>query len=217
MLLRAGQIAQQRCQRPGRQRTLFGAAHGFPVIAKLPAQHLFTVGRLIFGVGQKLGAAMQMLAHIIAHGLLIQHGFVHQHLAGPKAAQLGDDGFLQLFRCQLGGADIARGNIGKADARTASLFAFAENAGDIVVAVVLQHTAFDHGAGRNYADDIALHQPLCLRGQLGLLADGHLVALGDQAGHIGFIGMKGHAAHGGALFHAALLAGEGEFQFPGCS
>ena len=128
------------------------------------------------------------------------------------AAELRDHGRHDLLSFQLGDVSRAGGNIGKADARR---IPFQKNACNVVVFVILQHTALDDSARRDHPDDIALDQSLCLGRVLHLLTDRHLVSLGDQAGHIALVAVEGHAAHGGTLFHAALLARQGQVQLPG--
>ena len=77
-----------------------------------------------------------------------------------------------------------------------------------------EHTALDDGAGRDHADDVAFHKTLGLGRVFHLLTDGDLVALRDEAGHIALIAVERYAAHGRALFEAALLAREGQIQLP---
>ena len=86
----------------------------------------------------------------------------------------------------------------------------------VVRAAGLQHGAV-HGAGGHHTDDVPLHQALGLGGVLGLFADGHLVALGDEPGNVAVAGVVGHAAHGGALLLGlgAVPGGEGKVQLLG--
>ena len=85
---------------------------------------------------------------------------------------------------------------------------------DKIVARLIQHTAFQHGAGGDNADDVALDKPLCERRILHLLADGHLVPLRNQPGDIGLRAVERHAAHRRALLLPAIAPGEGQFQLP---
>ena len=64
-----------------------------------------------------------------------------------------------------------------------------------IAAPVVEAGAVDDRAGRDNADDIALDKSLGERRVLGLLADGDLVALGDQARDVGVARMVGDAAH----------------------
>ena len=105
----------------------------------------------------------------------------------------------------------AGGDIRKAEACCA---AFQKNTRNVVVFVILKHTALDDGAGRDHADDVAFHKTLGLGRVFHLLTDGDLVALRDEAGHIALIAVERYAAHGRALFEAALLAREGQIQLP---
>ena len=79
--------------------------------------------------------------------------------------------------------------------RYACVLLIQENAAEEVAAPVVEAGAVDDRAGRDDADDIALDKALGERRVLGLLADGDLVALGDQAGDVGVARMVGDAAH----------------------
>ena len=143
---------------------------------------------------------------------MLQHLAVHQDFAGRIAAQLGNDLVVQLFRRQFRSVDFTGGNIRKADA---GCLAFYKHAAQIIVPVIFQHTAFNDRTGGHHPDNVPLYQALGLGRVLHLFADGHLVALGDQAGHIAFVAMERHPAHGCPLFLAAVPPGQGQFQFLG--
>ena len=64
-----------------------------------------------------------------------------------------------------------------------------------VAAPVVKAGAVDDRAGRDDADDVALDKALGKRRVLGLLADGNLVALGDETGDVSVARMVGDAAH----------------------
>ena len=127
------------------------------------------------------------------------------------AAQLGDDSRDDLFLPEFRDVGRAGGNVGKAEARRVPLD---ENARDVVVFIILEHTALDDGAGRDHTDDIPLDEALGLGGVFHLLTDGDLVAFGDEPGHIAFVAVEGHPAHGGALLLTALLSGQCQVQLP---
>ena len=206
------QVLQQRGH--GKAHKTFGCHTGGlrPVAAKLFFQRRSYQPRRIALVLDQLHRAAHVLFDVGGHFAAIQQAGVQQHLAWMIAAQLGNDRRGDLIRRQLGDVRRTGGNICKAQA---GLFALEVQAGNVVVAVVLQHTALDDRTGGDHPDDIPLDKPLCLGGVLHLLADGHLIALGDQARHIAFVAVEGHAAHGGALGKAALLAGKGKIQLPG--
>ena len=105
----------------------------------------------------------------------------------------------------------AGGNVREAEA---CCTAFQENARNVVVFVILKHTALNDGSRRDHADDVALDEALGLCRVFHLLTDGDLIALRDEAGHIALIAVERYAAHGRALFEAALLAREGQIQLP---
>ena len=69
-------------------------------------------------------------------------------------------------------------------------------------------------ARRDDTDDVPVHQALGKRRVLHLFPDGYPIAPFHQPGHIGIHGVVGHAAHGGALLQAAVLARQGQLQFP---
>ena len=89
---------------------------------------------------------------------------------------------------------------------------------DIVAAPLLQHRAFGDGAGGDDPDHVPLDDALGQGRVLGLLADGHLVALGDEPGDIALSAVVGDAAHGGALLRVLdgpVPGGQGQVQLPG--
>ena len=84
--------------------------------------------------------------------------------------------------------------------------------GQVVVLARAYQVGVHGGTRCHHARDLALHQGLHELGVFHLVADGHAVALLDQARDVTFGGMVGHAAHGdgGALFLVAR--GEGDFK-----
>ena len=111
-----------------------------------------------------------------------------------------------------GDGALAGGDVAEAQPRARAV---PVHGADEVVAPLLQHGGGHHRAGGDDADDVPVHQALGQGRVLGLLADGHLIALGDEPGDVAVTGVVGHAAHGGTLFHAALLARQGQVQLPG--
>ena len=203
----------QKCGHGKPHQTFFVDRGGLiPIASKLVFQR---DGHQAWGVAllfHQLHRAGHVLFDIAGQLTAVQHSGIHQHLAGMVAAELRDHGRHDLLPFQLGDVGRAGGNIGKTDARRVP---FQKNACNVIVFVILQHTALDDSARRDHPDDIALDQSLCLGRVLHLLTDRHLVSLGDQAGHIALVAVEGHAAHGGTLFHAALLARQGQVQLPG--
>ena len=183
-----------------------------PAAAELAFQRSRHKTRGVALLFHQLHRTVHVLFDVGCHLAAVQQAWVHQHLTGMVAAQFGDDRRGDLVSVQLGDVRRAGGNIGKAQAR---LLPFQVNAGDVVVAVVLQHAALNDRAGRDHADDIPLDKPLGLGWILHLLADGHLVALGDQPCYIALVAVEGHAAHGRALGLTALFAGQGQIQLLG--
>ena len=141
----------------------------------------------------------------------VQQARIHQHLAGVVAAEFRNDRRGDLLPLELCDMGRAGGNVREAETCCA---AFQENTRNVVVFVILKHTALNDGAGRDHADDVALDEALGLCRVFHLLTDGDLIALRDEAGHIALVAMEWYAAHGRALFKAALLAREGQIQLP---
>ena len=206
------QVFQQRSH--GKAHKALGSYAGGlrPVAAKLLLQRRRHQPRRIALVLDQLHRAVHVLFDVGGHLAAVQQAGVQQHLAGVVAAQLGNDRRGDLIRRQLGDMRRTGGNVRKAQA---GLFALEVQAGNVVVAVVLQHTALDDRTGCDHPDDVPLDKAFRLGGVLHLLADSHLIALSDQARHIALVAVEGHAAHRGALRKAALLAGKGKIQLPG--
>ena len=194
-------------------KTLGSYAGGLrPIAAELLFQRRRHQPRRIALVLDQLHRAAHVLFDVGGHLAAVQQTGVQQHLAGVVAAQLGNDRRGDLIRRQFGDMRRTGGNIRKAQT---GLFALEVQAGNVVVAVVLQHTAFNDRTGGDHPDDVPLDKPFRLGRVLHLLADGHLIALGDQARHIALVAVEGYAAHGSALCKAALFAGKGKIQLPG--
>ncbi len=119
-----------------------------------------------------------------------------------------------LPRREGGGVHLTGGDIAQAQAVCGGVHV---DGADVVVFAVLQHGGGDHRAWRDHPDDVPVHQPLGLGRVLGLLADGHLVALGDQPGDVCVAGVVGHPAHGGALLRrlVPVPGGQGQVQLLG--
>ena len=182
-----------------------------PVPAELVLQRDGHKARGVALFLHQLHRAGHVLLDIAGQLPAVQHPGVHQHLAGMVAAEFRDHRRHDLFPLQLGDMSRAGGNIRKAETGGVP---FQEDAGDVVVLVILQHAALDDGARGDHTDDVPLDQPLGLGRVLHLLADGHLVALGDEAGRISLVAVEGHTAHGCPLLQSALLARQGQVQFP---
>ena len=206
------QVFQQRSHGKA-HKALGGYAGGLrPVATKLLLQRRGHQPRRIALILDQLHRAAHVLFDVGGHLAAVQQTGVQQHLAGMIAAQLGNDCRGDLICRQLGNMRRTGGNVRKAQA---GLFTLEVKAGNVVIAVVLQHTAFNDRTGGDHPDDVPLDKPFCLGGVLYLLTDGYLIALGDQTRHIALVAVEGHAAHGGALRKATLLAGKGKIQLPG--
>ncbi len=180
------------------------------LLAKLRADRFLAhLGRIIRFLHQFYAAA-QLALDIVRYFFMRKDLRIKQHFAGRITAQLGDDLRIERGSCQHGGMRCPGGDIRKADARLPLVDI---NAGDIIIFIILEHTALDDGAGRYHPNDIALYKALGQSGILHLLADGHFVTLGDQTRHIAFIRVERHTAHGRALLLPAVAPRERKLQF----
>ena len=207
--LRIMEIFQQRGHCKADKAVFCDAGLCGPVAAKLVLEGDGHEARGVPLLFHQLDGAVHILFDVGSDLPAVQQTRVHQHLAGVVAAEFRNDRRGDLFPLELGDMGRAGGDIRKAKARCA---AFQKNTRNVVVFVVLKHTALDDGAGRDHADDVAFHKTLGLGRVFHLLTDGDLVALRDEAGHIALIAVERYAAHGRALFEAALLAREGQIQ-----
>ena len=208
------QIAQQSAESLGHEPVRCKSAGFVPVGPELPGKHTVNDGLLVAVVLPQFHQGVGVLFDIIGQILQIQYSRIDEDFAGHVAAKLGDERTAHLFAVQLGGVSLAGRNIGKADAGLpAAAHTLGIDGTQIVVLVLRQHAAFDDCTRRDHTNDVPLDQSFGGGGVLHLFADSHLVALGNQAGHIDLIGMEGHAAHGGTFFLTAGLAGQGQFQF----
>ena len=211
-LLRLFHIAQQRAAGPD-GRGGVPQAQGVHILrAELLAEG-GRAGHVVEPAAVRLQQAAQPLAQEGADALVRRRALAEHGLARGKARQLVAD-VRHAVLGEGGGAEFARGNV--AEGRRAADRVQVHGA-DIVGAPLLEHGALRHRAGGDHADHVPLHQPLGQRGVLRLLADGHLVALGDQPGDIGLRRVVGHAAHGRLLIGglAAVAGGERQVELPG--
>ena len=84
--------------------------------------------------------------------------------------------------------------------------------GEVVILVRTQSEGVRGGAGSDDAGDLAPDQFLGGGGIFHLVADGHAVALLDQARDVTFGGVVGHAAHGDGRAFFLVARGEGDFE-----
>ena len=192
--LRLLQIGQQRA----------GRADGGAVLAQAALVHVGKAetltdpgrgGHVFKQLRPGLQHGVQLPGQKFPDGFRVQGTGTQQRLPRGETAQLVEDMGLGLSgvvgAAKLAGRHVAEGH--------AALVAAEKDRGDVVAAPLLQHGALRHGAGGDDADDLPLHQALGQGRILHLLADGHFIALGDQARNIGLGAVVGHAAHGRAL------------------
>ena len=182
-----------------------------PVAAKLVLEGDGHEARGVPLLFHQLDGAVHILFDVGSDLPAVQQARIHQHLAGVVAAEFRNDRRGDLLPFELCDVGRAGGNVREAEACCA---AFQENTRNIVVFVILKHTALNDGSRRDHADDVALDEALGLCRVFHLLTDGDLIALRDEAGHIALVAVERYAAHGCALFKAALLAREGQIQLP---
>ena len=182
-----------------------------PVAAKLVLEGDGHEARGVPLLFHQLDGAVHILFDVGSDFPAVQQARIHQHLAGVVAAEFRNDRRGDLLPLELCDMGRAGGNVREAETCCA---AFQENTRNVVVFVILKHTALNDGAGRDHADDVALDKALGLCRVFHLLTDGDLIALRDEAGHIALVAVEWYAAHGRALFKAALLAREGQIQLP---
>ena len=188
--------------------------HGL-VAELLPGQPFAPLGAEGRG-GQLFPVAGEFIPQKGGQVLIFIGTFVHHRLGGGEAAQLVAQVRQPLGAGKGGGVSLAGGDV--ADAQRGVLL-IQKHTGAEVAAAGLQAGAVDDGAGGDHTDDVPLHQALGLGRVLGLLADGHLVALGDEPGDVAVGGVVGDAAHGDALLRrlglVLVTGGEGQLQLPG--
>ena len=182
-----------------------------PVAAKLVLEGDGHEARGVPLLFHQLDGAVHILFDVGSDLPAVQQARIHQHLAGVVAAEFRNDRRGDLLPLELCDMGRAGGNVREAETCRA---AFQENTRNIVVFVILKHTALNDGSRRDHADDVALDEALGLCRVFHLLTDGDLIALRDEAGHIALVAVERYAAHGCALFKAALLAREGQIQLP---
>ena len=176
---------------------------------KVLQQDLFRIQIAQIHLIQQIGRAVEFIFDKIAYRTMIQKVYIENDLGRRKTGQLIDQLFPIVFLFQLARLDLTGGNIGKTDAKTVF---FAKNAGNIVVASFIEHTGFYNCAGRNDTDNIPLDKSFSQSRIFHLLADRNFVAFFDQPLNICFAAVIRDAAHGSALFQAAVTTGQGQLQ-----
>ena len=215
-LLGLVQIVEQPAQSHGRRRVGPGQAVEC-LLPELAADVLLRLRQTEAALAAVLYPAAEFFRQRVGEGLFRIGPVVHHRLRRGEAAQLVDDVLHPLRPVEgrqvgLAGGDVAEGRAG--------VLAVDVDAAEEVGGFVLQAGGVDDRAGGHHPDDVPLHQPLGRCRVLHLLADGHLVALGDEPGDVGLAGVVGDAAHGHPLLLglgvlAVVPGGEGQIQLPG--
>ena len=162
-------------------------------------------------------AAVEFVGKDLRQRLFAVGPVAENGLGGIEPTQLVDDVGQCILAGEGGQVGLAGGEV--AEGRAAPL-AVQIDAAEVVAGLIIQAGGVDNGAGGHHPDDVPLHQALGGGGILHLLADGHLVALGNQPGDVGFAGVVGDAAHGDPFFlrlgvFAVVPGGQGQVQFLG--
>ena len=196
------QVAQQCAQRQEYRRVIPRQAVQ-RVITELAADQPFGGLHLEAAGRQLLQMAVQLVLQEAVKRFVEKSGLVDHRLGRGEAAQLVDELLHPLAAGKGGGVGLAGGDV--ADAHSGVIVVQIDTGAEVGAALV-QTGAVDDRAGGHHADDVPLHQTLGLGGILRLLADGHLIALGDEPGDIGIRRVVGHAAHGHPLLDGLVLA-----------
>ena len=168
-----------------------GAVGGFEVKAVATVFH--RAGEVFTQEGNERGVGM---------GALAQNGF-----GGGKATQLVAQVLKTVSARKRGDMRVSGGHVAEGDA---GVDVIEKDAAKEIAAPVIETRAVDHGAGGDNADDVALDKTLGLRGVLRLLADGDLVALGDQTRNVGVRGVIGDPAHGCLILGSLAAVARGQ-------
>ena len=173
------QVAQKAAQGQGRGGIACGqAAQG--LLPVLGADGLFG-GRKVKAALRQLHAAAEFIAegaHQSPVGIgpgaqdRLRRGKTPQFIDNMVRLALSGEG----GQVGLAGSDVAKGNAAHGFVQI--------DAAQEVGGLILQTGGVDDGTRGDHADDIPLHKALGSGGILHLLADGHLIALGDETGDV---------------------------------
>lgn len=213
--LRLVEIAQQRPQRQSRSGVPLGQASG-GLVAELGADGPFRLLQLKASGAQPLHMAVELILQKRQQRPALVCRRIHHGLRRGKPAQLVEQMLRPVGPLKGGNVGFAGGNVAHAEAR-AGVVQIQPRAE--VGPSLLQAGGVYDGAGGHHPDNVPVHQALGRGGVLGLLADGHLVALGNKPGNIGVGGVIGDPAHGDLLLEALVLVlipgGQGQVQLLG--
>ena len=214
--LRFVEIAQKSAQRHGGGR-LSGRQLGKGFLAKLSTDVFLRLRQPEPAFAAVFKAAVEFVSEDVCQRLLTESPVAENGLGGAEPAQLIDDVGHSVPAGKGGEVRFTGGQVAECYAAPLTVQI---NTAEVVAGLVIQTCGVNDGAGGHHPDNIPLHQPLGGGGVLHLLADGHLVALGDETGNIGLAGVIGDAAHGDPFFlrlgvFAVVPGGQGQVQFLG--
>ena len=209
------QIVQQSTQRQHSRRIVTGQPLG-GVVPELLADALFGGGQLESPGGQALHVAPELVLQQRPQGRILGGAGIQHRLRRGEAPQLILQVGLPIRPGEGRHMGLPRGDIAHAEPGVVSVQI---DASAEVAAPLLQTGGVDDGTRRHDADDVPLHQPLGGGRILRLLADGHLVALGNEPGDVGVGGVVRDAAHRDLLLKGLVLVlipcGKGQIQLTG--
>ena len=140
-----------------------------------------------------------------------------EHLARDEARQLLHHVDRGLFAVDLGDGELAGGDVhvGQSGALPIAVaLAFRVDGQQVIVAPLGQHARLHDGARRDHARDLARDEAVDRR-VADLLADGHVIALVDQARDVVLGGVVRNTGHRHALTLGDRAAGEHQIQLAG--
>ena len=204
------QISQQRAERRRDQ----GLVRNSQIVQRLPgklvAHRLLRFLQIKFFLGKQFQTRGEPFPDKRGQLFEIQRAGIQKNFPGRKAGQLIDQLFAQITAGENAGVQLARGDIGKAAAR---LSPARTDRADVIVLCLVQHAAFQNGAGRDNTDNVTLNQPFRQSGILHLLTDGNLISLLHQTRNVAFRAVERYAAHRRTLLLPAVAPGERQIQF----
>ena len=210
--LRSLQITEQRAERSRDQRLILEIKRFQALSRKLLLYSRRSPAEIVFLLREEFQTRAEPLSDKSGQFPQVKRRRIHQNFTRRKTGQLIDHLLIQILALQCGGAEISCGNVGK----TAADFLFRDTERtDKIIPGFVQHASFQHRAGRDNANDIALDEALGQRRVLHLLADGNLISFLHEAGDVCFRAMKRHAAHGSPLLLAAVTPSQRKIQLAG--
>ena len=157
--------------------------------------HARSAGHVFVIVAAHFEHAAELFLRKVGDSFRLGRALVHDKLARREAAKLVEH-MAQVIALERRDAELARRDIAE---RRRALARFVVHRAQVVALALLEHRSVRHRAGCDYPYNIALYKALGRCRVLYLLADGDLVALGDQPRYIRLAAVIRNAAHRRAL------------------